>query len=231
MSTRRSPESSGVFENSQDPEAPAGALNVFGLRIATVILAAGESRRLGRAKTLLGWGSQTLLEHIVGQAMASSSSDLYVVLGAHRDRIEINCDLRGSRIVVNEEWREGMTSSIRAALRAIEKGAHSVEAVLFLLGDQPAITPAFLNSLRGSFGKNGCDRVASFYSGRIGIPAIFDRSWFPALKALKDDRGVQSLLRDGQGRCCIRPFPGGEIDINTQEDYERVRPEGILTPS
>src|SRR6202035_2579455 len=109
--------------------APRGDVAVAGPRIATVILAAGESRRLGQAKTLLGWGSKTLLEHIVDQARGSSSSDLYVVLGAHRDRIQSNCDLRGSRIVVNEEWREGMSSSIRAALLAIERSS-SVDAVL-----------------------------------------------------------------------------------------------------
>jgi molybdenum cofactor cytidylyltransferase len=214
---------------SPDPEAPGRTPEVSGPRIATVILAAGESRRLGRAKTLLDWGSKTLLEHIVDQARDGSSAALYVVLGAHRDRISADCNLRGSRIVVNDRWREGMSSSIRAALLAIEKEALPLDAVLFLLGDQPAITPDFLNALRGSFGKNGCDRVASFYAGRIGIPAIFDRSWFPALKALKEDRGAQSLLRDGQGRCCILPFPGGAIDIDTQEDYERVRREGNLS--
>ena len=224
MSSGKKSVSSKMLSASLLPKvAPGSAPSLPGPRIATVILAAGESRRLGRPKALLSWKDQTLLEYILSQADGLPSAGTFVVLGAHAGEIQAACDLSQARVVLNEHWREGLSSSLRSALHVMAEDSVPYDAALILCSDQPALSADHLRLLIERYGRNGCEHVASYYSGKIGLPAVFDRSLFPDLARLKGDHGAESLFREARGRCCVVPFPGGALDIDTPEDYERLQ--------
>ena len=150
------------------------------MRVAAVILAAGESRRLGEPKQLVRLGAETLLERAVRVAGEAGCEPILVVLGARAAEIEAACALRGAHVLANAEWSEGMASSIRVGVGALtEDGTRegatsggSVDAAIILGCDQPAVTAAHLRGLMGG------GVVASSYAGRRGMPACFPADAF-----------------------------------------------------
>src|SRR3569833_386676 len=114
---------------------------------ALIILAAGESARLGQPKQNLVFAGQTILERAIETGLKSDCNPVIVILGANADRIKIsNKDLR-LKIIPNPVWKEGMSTSIRAGISEIGK-IGSVTGVIIMLCDQPFVTPELLNDLR-----------------------------------------------------------------------------------
>lgn len=177
---------------------------------AAIILAAGASTRLGQPKQLAILNGETLLARAVRIAQEAGCSPILVVLGAEAERIRAECPFSDAAIVINQQWREGMASSIRAGIEALRNLAreNSPSGVLLMACDQPAVTPAHLRALTASRGI-----TASEYAGRRGVPAYFPASTFPALAGLSGDSGARDLLRDVRSI----PFPLGELDIDTPE--------------
>ena len=180
------------------------------LRYAAIILAAGASTRLGQPKQLALLNGETLLARTVYIAYEAGCSPVLVVLGAEADRIRAACSPLHAAIVVNEQWREGMASSICAGIEALHSHAqeHSPRGLILMTCDQPAVTPDHLRALTISG-----DVTASEYSGRRGVPAYFPASSFPALAQLTGDSGARDLLRHARAI----PLPLGELDIDTPE--------------
>lgn len=188
------------------------------MTVAAVILAAGASRRLGRAKQLVAWEGEPLLRRTVRIALESGFSPVRVVLGAEVESCREALEGLEAEVILNPEWEEGMGSSLRAGIGGISE---DVEAALLLVCDQPALNGALLAEILAAH-RSAPDRlVASFYSGIRGIPALFPRRLFPELGALRGDKGARGLLREGD--VLEVPFPGGERDLDTPEDLERFR--------
>src|SRR5262249_768807 len=128
--------------------APAGAPRMaqsvlepgVPMRIAAIVLAAGESRRMGFPKALLPIQGRTFVEHIVGRLTATRVDGIYVVLGAHRERILAAVDVTHAQVVVNHDWELGQLSSLQAGLRALPHGEY--DAAIMALVDHPLIEPA-----------------------------------------------------------------------------------------
>lgn len=172
---------------------------------AAVILAAGASTRLGEPKQLVKLGGETLLERAVRVAREAGCEPVLVVLGADAERVLTGCDLRGARVVRNEQWREGMASSVRAGVAAAE----GADGVVLMTCDQPTVTAEHLRVLTAS----GVV-TASAYSGRRGVPAYFPASSFPELMCLTGGAGARALLRDA----AAVELPDGELDVDSPED-------------
>lgn len=185
--------------------------------IPAIILAAGASRRLGRPKQLVPVGEETLLGRTVRVARESGAEPVFAVLGAHSDEIRAGVDLDGVQLIVNADWEQGIASSIGSAVRALQEA--EFEAAMLLVCDQPRLTADHLRMLMDE-ARARTGIVASSYAGVAGIPAVFPASEFPRLLALRGDVGARSLLR-GSG-CVLVAFEGGDVDVDTAADLERI---------
>jgi molybdenum cofactor cytidylyltransferase len=174
-------------------------------RTGAIILAAGASTRLGEPKQLVKFGTESLLERSIRVAAEAACSPVVVVLGASADLIRKDCDLRGAQVVLNEGWTEGMASSIRIGLAALQ----NVEGVIVMTCDMPAVTSSHISALAESG-----EIAATSYAGRRGVPAYLPQLMFSALMELEGDAGARELLRTVPSI----ELPDGELDIDTEED-------------
>jgi CTP:molybdopterin cytidylyltransferase MocA len=157
------------------------------MTVAAAILAAGESRRLGRRKQLVEIEGEPLLRRTARIALASRADRVAAVLGAYREEIEPSLAGLAVEVVDNPEWREGMGSSIRAAV-AWARGA---EFLLLLVCDQPHLATPHLDALIARRAL-----VGSRYAGTIGVPALVPAERFDDLAALRGDRGARGMFVD-----------------------------------
>jgi len=184
------------------------------MSVAAVVLAAGASTRLGELKQLVVLGEETLLERAVRAAREAECSPVVVVLGAEFAQVLGNSLLGDAVPVINDQWKEGMASSIRLGVRTLGFVAKQAAGVVLMTCDMPAVTGAHLRALMASG-----ERTASCYAGRSGVPAYFPVSDFDALMELQGDAGARALLRTARGV----DLAGGELDVDTAEDLARAR--------
>lgn len=189
--------------------------------IHAIILAAGGSSRYGSPKQLLPWNGSTLLQHVIDQAQSVCNDNVDVVLGANAESIRATLCNESVDTIINNGWREGMASSIRAGINALPDTA---DAVLFLLCDQPMITHTTLSTLVDHWQNSPGSIVASRYQETNGVPAIFPRVFFNTLLALKGDRGAKQIINTNPDWLVTVPVPEAGIDIDTRDDLEVLLP-------
>jgi molybdenum cofactor cytidylyltransferase len=195
-------------------------------RTAGIVLAAGESSRMGREKQLLTVGGETLLGRVLDACLASGLDEVVLVLGHEARRIRASLErFQGHprlSIVVNPRHGEGMSTSLIAGLRAVEE---SCDRVMILLGDMPCVTPDVIDRLRLASAASGCSLAAVTVRGRRAHPVVIGREHFEAVRSLADDRGARDLFRDHPDDLCL--VDAGEryepLDIDTPEEFERFR--------
>jgi molybdenum cofactor cytidylyltransferase len=187
-----------------------------------IILAAGASSRLGSPKQLLDYSGTTLLQHSIEVAQAANVDSVVVVLGANADIIRSEISNTTANVVVNPEWKEGMASTIRFGLQTLVKLNPEVDAVVFMVADQPFVTADLLNDLIVLNKKEQRSIVASKYGTTFGTPVLFTKRFFPELLELTGDVGAKSLVRKYLDETAFVPFTKGEIDIDTVEDYKNL---------
>ncbi len=186
--------------------------------VGAVLLAAGGSRRLGHPKQLVPYRGKSLLRHSAEVVLASVCQPLVVVLGAHAPHLRSELSGLDVRMVVNKDWAQGVGSSIRKGIEALE--AWEVSGALVLVCDQPAVTAAHLDRMVETFREQQPAAVASAYGGTHGVPALFEYALFPELLALEGDRGAKAVLTRHTERVVQVPLEQGELDIDTPEDRE-----------
>jgi molybdenum cofactor cytidylyltransferase len=189
--------------------------------VSGVILAAGASSRLGQPKQLLDLAGEPLLRHTVRHALASNLDQVVLVLGARAAEIDDAVGYHGQRIVVNPIHNEGQSTSLKLGLESIDPEA---DAVLFLLGDQPGVTPAIINALIERFNASNARIVQARYQNGPGNPALFARSLFPELLAVDGDEGARSVIRHHRDSIVFADFPNRPIpqDVDTIDDYQTL---------
>lgn len=190
--------------------------------IAIMILAAGESTRMGEPKQLLPWKDGTLLDNAIKTAKASCANDVFVILGANSK--DIKAAVLEEKIVVldNPNWKSGLGSSISRGVDYLIESDTSYKGVLIMLCDQPFISSAYLNQIIESFKENEEKIIATDYNSRAGVPAIFNATHFQELKELNDDYGAKKVLEHyNEGMIMIDP-KGNEIDLDTPDDYKTL---------
>jgi xanthine/CO dehydrogenase XdhC/CoxF family maturation factor/CTP:molybdopterin cytidylyltransferase MocA len=184
---------------------------------AGVILAAGGSRRLGRAKQLVEIAGQSLIRRAAEAALSAGAGSVHVVVGAEAARVQTALEDLPVDLIANEAWREGLASSIRAAIEAIERRDRPVETLLVMLCDQPGVSGDVLRRLLDAYRKTRAPVVASRYPEGPGVPALFSAELFPALKSLAGDVGARELIRRLDRDVVTIPFAMPE-DVDTQKD-------------
>jgi molybdenum cofactor cytidylyltransferase len=193
------------------------------LRVAAVVLAAGGSARMGSPKQLLRLGDETLIRRAVRTALASRCARVFVVVGAAAEAVSRDIAGFAVDIVVNASWAAGMASSIRAGVEAVEAAQPGLDAALLTLADQPAVTVEILDRIVAAAETATAGLVACEYAGTIGAPALYTRRHFETLRRLQGDRGGKALLEANADAVVRVPFAAAAIDVDTPEDYRRLR--------
>jgi molybdenum cofactor cytidylyltransferase len=186
-----------------------------------VILAAGASTRLGRPKQLLPWQGKTLLQHAVETALTIATQPV-VVTGCNADQLVAGVDPTQAHIVFNPEWELGIASSIRCGLQALLNRTPPPDQVIFMVCDQPFVTPALLLDLINERQKSHKSIIASSYAGTLGIPALFDKTHFAQLLDLQGDIGAKKIIQGFPEEVAFVEFKEGELDIDTENEYKKL---------
>jgi molybdenum cofactor cytidylyltransferase len=186
--------------------------------VSGLVLAAGGSTRLGQPKQLLPYRGTTLLDWVLVTARACGFDQLLVAVGGAEGEVRRAVDLRGADVVVNQAYGSGCSSSIAAALGALDPRC---ELLVLLLGDQPGVTPATVRALVA--GRGGAPLGVCRYEDGRGHPFAFARPVFGELVGLHGDKAVWKLLERRPHDVAEVPVPGRvPLDVDTWDDYEAV---------
>jgi molybdenum cofactor cytidylyltransferase len=166
-------------------------------RAAAVILAAGGSRRFGSLKQLAHWGDKTFIEHAVDTALASQASPVIVVLGAEIEQCRAALRHRPVKVVINEAWEKGQSTSMQTGLAALPP---NVGCALFLLVDLPGVSFDLINQLIQRHRETLAPIVWPEFEGKRGNPVLFDRALFPELRQVSGDTGGKPVLMRYKGQ-------------------------------
>jgi molybdenum cofactor cytidylyltransferase len=188
---------------------------------AIIILAAGKSSRLGQPKQLLPFKGKSLLSHCIETAKKVSEHVL-VITGAEKIRIESEIKNSAVTVVHNPEWEEGMASSIRKGLSYTMENLKHVTSLIFMVCDQPFVTTGLLQNLIKENQETSKSIVASYYSEIAGTPVLFNQSIFPELLELTGDIGARKIIAKHKDRLATVPFPLGNVDMDTADDYRKL---------
>lgn len=200
-------------------------------RVGALILAAGNSSRLGQPKQLLRFRGQTLLRRMVDAATMAGCQPVAVVVGAERNRISKELVETKELLVENETWQCGIGNSIRAGLRATLTAYPNIEAIVLLTCDQPLVDAEIITALKARQAETQKPIVASAYAGTLGIPALFARGYFDELFVLDDEAGAKQVILNHMDDVAEYQFSGGAIDIDTPSDREElVRLDDLQRP-
>jgi molybdenum cofactor cytidylyltransferase len=190
--------------------------------IGIVILAAGESKRMGAPKQLLTFDNKLLINKAIDIAISTHLKPVVLVLGAFKVKIEANILHDEISIVENINWNEGMASSVRIGLEKLIEISPNIEGVVFMVCDQPYVTKEVIERLIIVQAETGFEAAASRYNGKIGTPALLLKSHFNALFQLKGDTGARKILLENSEKVAIVDFDAGIFDIDTPEDYQNL---------
>lgn len=187
--------------------------------ISGIVLAAGQASRIGTTKQLLTFRHTTLLGQVIENAANSKLDEIIVVLGHDAHNIQKRLDLSSVRVVINNDYTQGQSTSIRSGLSQVPPYC---DAVMFLLGDQPLVDSQVLDTLIMAYEDSHSPIVIPMYEGRRGNPVIIGRSLFSELAlTARGDAGARVLFNRHAGnihfvemeRRCIH------VDVDTMEDY------------
>ena len=190
--------------------------------IGLIILAAGSASRMGEPKQLLTYQGRSLIRHAVEIALTSVCQPVVVVLGAYAEQIKPEVENLAIKLVEKTSWSEGMSSSIRAGINALQETNPKLNAAIITLADQPLISAEVFNRLVELYQNTGKFIIASAYGDVVGVPALFDRTLFPELINLQGDRGAKALTSKYTNNLISISVPEATIDIDTPDDYKNI---------
>lgn len=189
--------------------------------ISAIVLAAGESTRMGFPKLLLPIKGKSLLQHVIDNALQSKVGEVIVVLGAEATKLRREIKQSQVQIIENASYKEGLSTSLKAGLQAVSPQA---QAVLILLGDQPLISHDIIDALIDKYEESGSIMVAPVYKGKRGNPVLFDSSLIPELSRVTGDKGGREIIEKHPAQLATVDFESTitGTDIDSWEDYREV---------
>lgn len=188
---------------------------------AAILLAAGESRRMGRPKALLPWHGRPLIAYQIQQLAAAGVERIVVVLGHEADAVRPEARGPGVSAVVNEGYREGRASSLRVGAAALPEGAGPV---LVLNVDQPRPAAVFRTLIEAQQ-RTGVRIVRPVHRGRRGHPPVLAGDLLPELCAVTEEtQGLRAVMaaHGGEIRDVELDDPIVCLDLNTPEEYREA---------
>jgi molybdenum cofactor cytidylyltransferase len=192
--------------------------------VTAVVLAAGQSRRMGRSKQLLPWEETTVLGQTLQNVRRSTADAILLVTGDRQEEVEQIAGAQNIPTVHNPHYATGeMLSSLQVAVRHLPQ---TCQAVLVVLADQPMIEPETYNQIMDAYRQGQGDLIAPVYQGRRGNPVLIGRPFFEELLELPVGDAPRTLLRRNEDQIYFVEVDSNTIlrDLDRPEDYERHRP-------
>jgi len=188
--------------------------------ICAIVLAAGQSRRMGVQKLLLPFGSKTVISHIVDQLTASSVEEVQVIVGCHGKRVSRELSGRPVSIANNSNYKSGMLSSVRCGLHAMTQ---QCRAVLVILGDQPSVTTKLIDQMLKKYASTEKQILVPLYQGKRGHPIMFSASYCEEILTHYDNVGLRGLLHAHKDDIFELSVTASGVlsDMDYPEDYQR----------
>lgn len=190
--------------------------------VGAVILAAGESSRLGEPKQLLPYRGCSLIRRAINAAIEGGCAPIMVILGSDVASVSEEIPQDGTVIVENPDWRSGIGTSVRTGVQQLLTVAPKTKALVLLVCDQPFVNGEVVRKLIEHWRTEGKPIVASAYSGTLGVPALLDSSCFAELLQIGDSHGAKSIILRLPSRVTPFDFANGSIDIDNRHDYEQI---------
>ena len=190
--------------------------------VSAILTAAGESTRMGRPKPLLSWHGVTLVQYQVAGLLDAGVAEVVVVLGHQHQAVTPHVEGPSVRYVVNPNYRQGKTTSIKAGLRAIDPTA---EGILLLAVDQPR-PPEIISAVMEAQAKSAALITAPRFNGRGGHPLVFSPLLKSELEAITEERqGVREVIRAHRSEINEVEIddPIVRLDLNSPEEYEAAK--------
>ena len=192
------------------------------LSFGIIILAAGNSSRLGEPKQLLRFKGKSLIRNVTEAALAVQPDNVVVVTGATEALVSLELKNLKIHFAHNADWPEGMGSSIRCGLGKLLLLDPKTDFVILAVSDQPFVTSEVFQNLVAKSKTTDNSIIACTYKGIIGTPVLFKKQHFDALFHLKGAEGAKKLLKQFERDVLSVSFLQGEVDIDTKEDYENL---------
>ncbi len=203
------------------------------LNISAILLAAGESKRMGKEKLSLPWGKRTILERCLQTLLASRVKEVIVVVNERTERILRHWSGKRVKVVTNPGYRRGMSSSIRWGIKHLSP---ECEGILIALGDQPLLRAQTINALVKAFVRDKSKIIIPSFKGEKGHPVIFPKNYERDLLGLRGDQGGKSIIKKHPKEICFVPVRSKGVlkDIDTWSEYKKevknVNGLGIKSP-
>ena len=187
--------------------------------ISAIVLAAGKSTRMASCKQLAEIGGETMIERVLFNALASEVDEVIVVLGYRADDVAKKIESHKVKIVINEHYENGLSSSVKAGLQAIDSRAM---AAIFLLGDQPFVDSSTINRVLRKYMRSHARIVIPTFKSLRGNPVLFDRSLFDEIMRLSGDVGGRRIVANHDTEVVTVEIhnPGIFMDIDTRSDLK-----------
>jgi molybdenum cofactor cytidylyltransferase len=182
---------------------------------------------MGSPKQTLRFRGASLLGRAAVIALEAGCSPVIVVTGAHAEMSRRELEGFDVREVLNPLWETGMASSIRAGVEGLLSADADTDAAVLLLCDQPHVTAEVISALVGAHRATGSPVVASTYGGSFGVPALFSRTLFDELARLEGAAGAKQVIKRYAAEAHFLPFPGGEVDVDTPDDFSRLTAQDV----
>lgn len=191
------------------------------LRIGAMILAAGESRRMGYPKPLLMLHGENFINTLTQTVEKCRLDPIVVVTGFRADEVEKSLKpVRGLKIVRNTRWKEGQGTSIAAGVEAFPA---DIKAIIIMLVDQPRVSTELLHMLVKLYTTTSKPIIITMSGGYVTPPTLMDSTCFEDLKRLKGDEGAKKLLKTYEYKTCLWERDDSLADIDTPEAYAALK--------
>lgn len=192
-------------------------------KIGIIILAAGESKRMGSPKQILNVEGKSLIRRTSQVALATGHAPVVLVLGANKPQIVPEIADLPLTIIDNPMWHQGLSASVKMGMAGLWMTDKNMDAVLILVCDQPYLNVELLNKMIEVYSTKKPNLVACRYGDEVGVPVLFDKSLFGELLNLTGDKGAKPVLMNHLDEAHIIDFELGEIDLDTPEDYQKYQ--------
>jgi molybdenum cofactor cytidylyltransferase len=194
------------------------------MMLSAIVLAAGMSTRMGQNKLLLLFKGKPLIAHAVDTLLASEIDEIIVVLGNEADKVQEKLRGRQVRLIENPDFREGLSTSVRAGVTAVSRQA---DGIMVYLADQPLLEPADVNRILRAFvhAKNaGKSIVVPFFDRQRGNPVLLDSSYREAILGVVGDIGCKGVIKRYPDQVFVLQMESDHVirDMDTIEEYEAV---------
>jgi molybdenum cofactor cytidylyltransferase len=190
--------------------------------VSAVVLAAGRATRMGGGKLLLPVGGRPMVQRVVDASLGSKATQTIVVVGNEAEGVMEAMAGRPVTVVVNPDYADGMSTSLRAGLSAVDAAA---DGALILLGDQPFVSSALLDALIDRFASCGKSVVRPSSGGRAGNPVLVSAKLFSEIAGEHGDVGGRHVVERAGADVCMVPVddPHELVDIDSPQAYEKEK--------